>query len=83
MTAALALRAELKAQLARDGPSVNDLLVKASALALREHRRLNGSYRGGTFERYGRINVGVDGADAAAFLATLRDLLHAPLGLLV
>jgi pyruvate dehydrogenase E2 component (dihydrolipoamide acetyltransferase) len=34
-------------------------LVRACALALREHRRANAAYRDGRFELYSRINVGV------------------------
>ena len=37
----------------------NDMIVRACALALREHPRANGAYRDGRFERYGRINIGV------------------------
>jgi pyruvate dehydrogenase E2 component (dihydrolipoamide acetyltransferase) len=40
-------------------PSFNDMVVKACALALREHPRANGAYRDGRFERYSRVNVGV------------------------
>jgi pyruvate dehydrogenase E2 component (dihydrolipoamide acetyltransferase) len=40
-------------------PSFNDMVVKACALALREHPRANGSYRDGRFELYSRVNVGV------------------------
>ncbi len=49
MDAAVVLRAELKAA-APEGaavPSYNDMVVKACALALREHPRANGSYRDG------------------------------------
>jgi pyruvate dehydrogenase E2 component (dihydrolipoamide acetyltransferase) len=35
------------------------VLVRACALALREHPQANGAYRDGRFERYGRINIGV------------------------
>jgi pyruvate dehydrogenase E2 component (dihydrolipoamide acetyltransferase) len=35
------------------------LAVRAVALALREHPRLNGAYRDGGFEIYSRVNVGV------------------------
>jgi pyruvate dehydrogenase E2 component (dihydrolipoamide acetyltransferase) len=47
---------------AREGdvaPSFNDMVVKACALALREHPRANGAYRDGRFELYSRVNVGV------------------------
>jgi pyruvate dehydrogenase E2 component (dihydrolipoyllysine-residue acetyltransferase) len=58
VTDLLALRAQMKA--ARDSaPSVNDFVVKAAALALREHPRANGAYKDGAFELYGRVNVGV------------------------
>src|SRR5260221_2639609 len=40
-------------------PSFNDMVVKACALALREHPRANGAYRDGRFELYSRVNVGV------------------------
>ena len=40
-------------------PSFNDMVIKASALALREHPRANGAYRDGRFELYSRVNVGV------------------------
>ncbi len=67
------LRAELKrlsqpsagggsAAIGQDGtavPTYNDMIVKACALALREHPRANGSYRDGRFELHSRVNVGV------------------------
>jgi pyruvate dehydrogenase E2 component (dihydrolipoamide acetyltransferase) len=40
-------------------PSVNDLLVKACAIALRAHPNVNAAYVDGHFERYSRINIGV------------------------
>jgi pyruvate dehydrogenase E2 component (dihydrolipoamide acetyltransferase) len=40
-------------------PSFNDMVVKASAIALREFPRANGAYRDGRFELYSRINVGI------------------------
>lgn len=40
-------------------PTYNDMIVKACALALRDHPRANGSYRDGRFELHSRINVGV------------------------
>jgi pyruvate dehydrogenase E2 component (dihydrolipoamide acetyltransferase) len=42
-----------------DAPTYNDMVVKAGALALREHPRANGSYRDGRLQLYSRINVGV------------------------
>jgi pyruvate dehydrogenase E2 component (dihydrolipoamide acetyltransferase) len=40
-------------------PTYNDMIVKACALALRDHPRANGSYRDGHFELHSRVNVGV------------------------
>jgi pyruvate dehydrogenase E2 component (dihydrolipoamide acetyltransferase) len=40
-------------------PTFNDMVIKACALALREHPRANGAYRDGHFEFYSRVNVGV------------------------
>ncbi len=61
MTAAVDGRRKLKA-MAKEGeavPTFNDMVVKACALALREHPRANGAYRDGRIELYSRINVGV------------------------
>ncbi|HEU4393194.1 MAG TPA: dihydrolipoamide acetyltransferase family protein, partial [Solirubrobacterales bacterium] len=61
MGRAVEARARLKAA-AGEGevvPSFNDMIVKACALALREHPRANGAYRDGRFELYSRVNVGV------------------------
>ena len=40
-------------------PSYNDMIVKACAIALREHPRVNGSYRDARMQLHGRVNVGV------------------------
>jgi pyruvate dehydrogenase E2 component (dihydrolipoyllysine-residue acetyltransferase) len=53
------LRAELKRLSGKEAPTYNDMVVKACALALREHPRANGSYRDGRFELHSRVNVGV------------------------
>jgi pyruvate dehydrogenase E2 component (dihydrolipoamide acetyltransferase) len=61
MTAPVEGRKKLKAQ-AKEGepvPTFNDMIVKACALALREHPRANGAYRDGRIELYSRVNVGV------------------------
>ncbi len=58
MTAAVELRERLK-QISEPVPSFNDMVVKASANALREHPRVNGAYRDGKFELYDRVNVGI------------------------
>jgi pyruvate dehydrogenase E2 component (dihydrolipoamide acetyltransferase) len=53
-TAALAACAEVDQAF-----ELGDLVVKAAALALREHPRVNASYRDGHYELYSRVNVGV------------------------
>jgi pyruvate dehydrogenase E2 component (dihydrolipoamide acetyltransferase) len=53
------LRAELKRLSQSEAPTYNDMVVKASALALREHPTANGSYRDGRLQLHSRINVGV------------------------
>ncbi len=51
-------------------PSFNDMVVKATAMALRHHPRANGAYRDGRVELYSRINVG--------FAVATRDSLVVP-----
>jgi pyruvate dehydrogenase E2 component (dihydrolipoamide acetyltransferase) len=62
MEGAVALRGQLKPaaeMLSGAVPSYNDMVVKASALALREFPRANASYKDGRFELYSRVNIGV------------------------
>jgi pyruvate dehydrogenase E2 component (dihydrolipoamide acetyltransferase) len=40
-------------------PTYNDMVVKAAALALREHPRANAGYRDGRLQLHSRVNVGV------------------------
>jgi pyruvate dehydrogenase E2 component (dihydrolipoamide acetyltransferase) len=49
-------------------PSFNDFVIRASALALREHPRANAAYRDGRFELYERVNVGFAVAIEGALL---------------
>ncbi|MEM7118152.1 MAG: dihydrolipoamide acetyltransferase family protein [Chloroflexota bacterium] len=59
MAAALDLRKQINAALAPEQKvSVNDLVVKAAALALREYPNLNASFGGDKLIRHNRINVG-------------------------
>jgi pyruvate dehydrogenase E2 component (dihydrolipoamide acetyltransferase) len=53
------LRAELKRISKDEAPTYNDMVVKACALALREHPRANASYRDGALALHSRINIGV------------------------
>jgi pyruvate dehydrogenase E2 component (dihydrolipoamide acetyltransferase) len=74
MSAAAALRNQLKASGRELVPSYNDLIVRAVALALRDFPSLNASYSPGKALRYERINVGVaiDAGDAL-LVATIHD----------
>jgi pyruvate dehydrogenase E2 component (dihydrolipoamide acetyltransferase) len=56
--AAFELREQLRGQ-AEPLPSLNDLVIKACALALRVHPGVNAAYVDGHFERYGRVNIGM------------------------
>jgi pyruvate dehydrogenase E2 component (dihydrolipoyllysine-residue acetyltransferase) len=58
MSLCVELRKRLK-EVEDPAPSFNDMVVKACANALREHPRVNGSYRDGKFELYSAVNVGV------------------------
>ncbi len=58
MSRCVEVRAGLK-ELTDPAPSYNDMVVKACATALREFPRVNGAYRDGRFELYGRVNVGI------------------------
>ena len=57
----LALRAEINSGLAERGVkvSVNDLLIKALALSLREFPNLNTHYYGDRFVKHQRVNIGI------------------------
>jgi pyruvate dehydrogenase E2 component (dihydrolipoamide acetyltransferase) len=70
MSRAVEARARLK-QTAKQGevvPSLNDMVIKAAALALKEFRRANGAYSDGRWELYERINVGIAVAAAEALI---------------
>jgi pyruvate dehydrogenase E2 component (dihydrolipoyllysine-residue acetyltransferase) len=52
----------------QDAPSLNDFVVKAAALALREFPRFNARYADGRIECYSRVNLGVAVAAENALL---------------
>jgi pyruvate dehydrogenase E2 component (dihydrolipoamide acetyltransferase) len=65
--------------IAKRSASVPAALVRASALALRDHPRANGAYRDGHFELYSRINAGVvipSSSEAATVLDADRKTLE-------
>ncbi len=68
MRECLRMRAELKA-IADPAPSLNDLIVKACALALRRHPRANGSFAENAFALHPRVNVAVAVAADDALVA--------------
>ena len=73
MQACVELRRELKRLAGEAGaglgtPTYNDMVVKACALALREHPRANSSYRDGQLQLHSRVNVGVAVAAQEALL---------------
>jgi pyruvate dehydrogenase E2 component (dihydrolipoamide acetyltransferase) len=84
MEGAVELRAQLKAAVDRTRgavPSYNDMVVKASAIALREFPRANGSYKDGRFELYSRVNIGVAvAAHEALIVPTVFDADRKSLG---
>jgi pyruvate dehydrogenase E2 component (dihydrolipoamide acetyltransferase) len=60
MAAAMALRAQLNALvLESEKISVNDFILKAAALALRDYPNLNASVAGDKIVRRGRVNIGI------------------------
>jgi pyruvate dehydrogenase E2 component (dihydrolipoamide acetyltransferase) len=76
----MALRADLNAKLAAAGRhkvSVNDLLIRAVALALRKHPEVNVSYGGDestTMLVHGRVNVGVAvAAESGLIVPVIQD----------
>jgi pyruvate dehydrogenase E2 component (dihydrolipoamide acetyltransferase) len=56
MSGALEMRRELAA-VAEPAPSLNDIIIKACALALRRHPRANGSFSAERFVLHPRVNV--------------------------
>jgi pyruvate dehydrogenase E2 component (dihydrolipoyllysine-residue acetyltransferase) len=55
-------------------PSVNDFVVKAAALTLRDFPRFNASFSDGKVEYYSRINIGIAVAtDDALLVPVVRD----------
>jgi len=60
MAAAMELRAQLNAILPEEGKvSVNDMVIKASAIALRQFPKINASFAGNEIRLQNPINVGI------------------------
>jgi pyruvate dehydrogenase E2 component (dihydrolipoamide acetyltransferase) len=80
MTQAVELRERLR-NAADHPPSFNDMVVKASANALRAHPKVNGAYRDGKFEQYSRVNIGIAvAAQGALVVPTIFDADSKSLG---
>lgn len=83
MDEALGMRARLKQAVDDEDPvpSLNDFVVKACAIALRRHPRVNGSYTDERFRLHRRINIGIAVAtDDALVVPTLFDADEKSLG---
>jgi pyruvate dehydrogenase E2 component (dihydrolipoamide acetyltransferase) len=73
MAACLALRAQLREH-ADPAPSINDMIVKACALTLRDHPRVNGAFADAGFTVHDDVHVGVAVAtEDALVVPVVRD----------
>jgi pyruvate dehydrogenase E2 component (dihydrolipoamide acetyltransferase) len=70
MDRAVEVRAAFKEAAGEDGivPSLNDLVVKAVAVALKRHPKANAAFRDGRFELYPKVNVGIAVATEGALI---------------
>ena len=84
MAAAMDLRKQLNGLVPADGKlSVNDLIIKAAALALRDFPNLNASFAGDKVIRKGHINIGNAVAIEAGLLTVVvRDADQKPLSMI-
>jgi pyruvate dehydrogenase E2 component (dihydrolipoamide acetyltransferase) len=74
MTRSARLLGDLAGTDESSAPTANDAVIGACAQALRDHPRLNGSYRDGELELHSRINVGFAAqAEDAFVLPTVFD----------
>jgi pyruvate dehydrogenase E2 component (dihydrolipoamide acetyltransferase) len=72
MEAAMALRAQLNTMMPEDVKlSVNDMLLKAAAVALKEFPNLNASFAGDEIHLHNRINIGIAVARETGLLTTV------------
>jgi pyruvate dehydrogenase E2 component (dihydrolipoamide acetyltransferase) len=82
MGKALALREELNAELADSGVklTVNDMIVRASALALRDHPQFHRSWVDGKLHQHGAAHVGIAVAlDEGLIVPVIRNADSLPL----
>jgi pyruvate dehydrogenase E2 component (dihydrolipoamide acetyltransferase) len=82
MSAALQMRAELR-ELTDAPPSLNDIIVKGSALALRRHPRANGSFAPDGFILHAQVHVAIAVAVEGSLLTpVVRDADTKSLGVI-
>jgi pyruvate dehydrogenase E2 component (dihydrolipoamide acetyltransferase) len=81
MAALMSLRKQVNALLPEDAKiSVNDFIIKAVALTLREFPNLNASFNGSEIVQHGRVNIGVAVAITGGLLTIVcRDADAKPL----
>jgi pyruvate dehydrogenase E2 component (dihydrolipoamide acetyltransferase) len=81
MAQLLDMRSKINAMLSDEEKiSVNDFIVKATALALREYPNLNASFKGDSVLRHGQVNIGVAVAVEGGLLTVVnRDTDRKPL----
>jgi pyruvate dehydrogenase E2 component (dihydrolipoamide acetyltransferase) len=79
MTAVMESREQLKAA-GHDGysaPTINDIVLRACGIALRETPRANATYRDGTIELHPRVNIGLAvAANHGLLVPTIFDADH-------
>ena len=81
MDEAIGLRARMREQGVNPLPSINDLIVRAAALALRGHAKLNASYSDDRLTVHEHINIGVAVAtEEALIVPTVREADQRSLG---
>jgi pyruvate dehydrogenase E2 component (dihydrolipoamide acetyltransferase) len=72
MAAAMALRSQVNAMLPEENKvSVNDLMIKAAAIALQEFPNLNASFAGEVIHVHNQINIGIAVARETGLLTTV------------
>jgi pyruvate dehydrogenase E2 component (dihydrolipoyllysine-residue acetyltransferase) len=80
MDRAVDLRSELKASGVATVPSLNDFVLRAAALALRDHPLANGSFQDGRIQLHSHINLGIAvAAEGALIVPTIRDADQRPI----
>ncbi|PWH20756.1 MAG: hypothetical protein DDG58_01095 [Ardenticatenia bacterium] len=81
MEAAVELRRQLNALLPEEEKiSINDMVIKAAAIALRQYPRLNASLAGDEIHLYRRVNIGIAVAlDSGLITVVVKDCDQKPL----